>query len=467
MAKAMVVGLALATATAFTLGSFFTATARADDQPKPPAAEQQAAATAKQPDTNTLPAAESSECTDEKTQRLITIPVFFISDRNRQPCKDKDNLVKFGNLRQYRGTCNHDPHLGVAYCTITNTQEKPLDKKLVDLGWKDEHKRGEGAYSVSLIEGCTYDEATEKFFDDIHKQASNTCDQELFVFAPGYMSTFESGVREAARFAYYSERPVLLYSWASKGTFKGYSSDEASIEWSQEHYNDLIGELNGLASRKPAVSVRLFAHSMGSRLIVRAAPLIKGRDTFKEISLVCPDIDDGLVKHYISRCMTNDGKTTIRLYMSHKDRMLALSKLVHGGYARLGQDQELIPASPYKASDSCSGKPTIETLKRFQTIDFTELDFGKLGHKIPVALVCSLSQTGKPPEGIELIHKKGKDADCSEIMLTVSDIDDDEAQNLLGYFLAHRCEGAKFPVANAVKKGLPKVPGIKKDWTIK
>lgn len=455
MAKAFVVGLALAATTIFS--PLNTLTTNADEQPvTPPAAVDNA------PASN---AAQAAECSEEKAQRLITIPIFFISDRNREPCKDKNNLVKFGNLRQYRGTCKHDPHLGVAYCTITNTQEKPLDTKLTNLGWKAEHKRGEGAYSVSLIDGCTYDEATEKFFDDIHKQAAATCDQELFVFAPGYMSTFDSGVREAARFAYYSERPVLLYSWPSKGTFKGYSSDEASIEWSQEHYNDLISELNDLAARKPSVSVRLFAHSMGSRLIVRAAPLIKGRDAFKEICLVCPDIDDGLVKHYISRCMTNDGKTTIRLYMSHKDRMLALSKLVHGGYARLGQDQELIPASPYKASDSCSSKPTLETLKRFQTIDFTELDFGKLGHKIPVALVCSLSQTDKPPDGIELIHKKSKD-NCSEIMMTVSDIDDDEAQNVLGYFLAHRCE-SKFPVASAVKKGLPKVPSIKKDWTIK
>lgn len=409
--------------------------------------------------------AKTDESQDSRAQNLITIPVFFLSDRNREPCKDKVNLVRFGHLRQYRGTCGHDPHIGIAYCTITNTQQKTLDDRLANLGWKSEHKHGEGAYQVNLIEGCTYDEAKEKFFDDIHKQAADTCDQEVFVFAPGYMSTFESGLREAARFAYYAERPVVLYSWPSKGTFKGYSSDEASIEWSQEHYNDMISELDDLAQRKPSIAVRLFAHSMGSRLLMRAVPLIKGKEHFREISLVCPDIDDGLVKHYITRCMTNNGKTTVRLYMSHKDRMLALSKLVHGGYARLGQDQELIPVSPYKASDTCSGKLTPDTLKRFQTIDFTELDSGALGHKIPVNLVCSMSQTGNPPDGIELIHKKNKDVDCSDIMMQVSDVDDDETCNLLGYFLAHRCQSKS--VASAIKSKLPKAPIIKKDWTIK
>jgi esterase/lipase superfamily enzyme len=411
--------------------------------------------------------AESQECQDSQVQNLMTIPVFFVSDRNREPCKDKLNLVRFGHLRQYRGSCGHDPHIGIAYCTISNTQQKSLEEHHSSLGWKAEGKGGEGAYQVNLVDGCTYEQAKEKFFDDIHKQAASTCDQEVFVFAPGYMSTFESGLREAARFAYYAERPVILYSWPSKGTFKGYSSDEASIEWSQEHYNDIISELDGLAARKPAVGVRLFAHSMGSRLLMRAVPLIKGKEHIKEISLVCPDIDDGLVKHYITGCMTNNGKTTVRLYMSHKDRMLALSKLVHGGYARLGQDQELVPSSPYKATDSCSGKLTPDTLKRFQTIDFTELDSGALGHKIPVNLVCSMSQTGNPPDGIELIHKRHKDTDCSDIMLQVSDVDYDESANLLGYFLAHRCQSAKFPVTSAIKGKLPKGPFIKKDWTIK
>lgn len=413
-------------------------------------------------------AKSAEQCAKSQKQNLVTIPVFFISDRNREPSKDKENLVRFGTLRQYRGTCGHDPHIGVAYCTISNTQEKCLDQKLLnELGWKTEHKKNEGAYQISTIAGCTYDEAKDKFFDDVYKQAGETSDKEVFVFAPGYMSTFESGLREAARFAYYAERPVILYSWPSKGTFKGYSSDEASIEWSQEHYNDMISELDAFASRQPSVAVRLFAHSMGSRLLMRAVPLIKGKENFREISLVCPDIDDGLVKHYITRCMTNNGKTTIRLYMSHKDRMLTLSKFVHGGYARLGQDQELLPSSPYKATDSCSsGGLTADTLKRFQTIDFTELDGGKLGHKIPVQLVCSLSQTEKPPEGIELIHKKHKDTDCSDIMLQVSDIDNDESENLLGYFLVHRSQGSK--VASAVKNRLPKVPFLKsKDWTIK
>jgi len=35
-------------------------------------------------------------------------------------------------------------------------------------------------------------------------------------------------------------------------------------------------------------------------------------------------------------------------------------------------------------------------VRRFQTIDISALDRGRLGHRIPVELICNLSQNGRP-----------------------------------------------------------------------
>jgi esterase/lipase superfamily enzyme len=405
-----------------------------------------------------------------KAQHLINIPIFFITDRNREPCHDKNQYAAFGKLRQYKRTCNHDPYVGVAYCAIENNRLKPLTPELEKLGWQSGQKHKEGAFSVSLVEGCTYEEAKDKFYDDLYKKTLETPDRNMLVFAPGYMSTFESGLKEAARFAYYAERPVLLYSWPSKGAFKAYSADEASIEWSQDHYNEMIEELAQLSEKQPPPAIRLIAHSMGSRLLLRASPLIKSKNVFAEVTFVCPDVDDGVVKHYIRACLDKDNKAMVRLYMSHKDEMLKLSQFVHGGYKRLGEDDGFVESlSPYKQKDNqChAGVVSAEALKRFQTIDFTTLDTGTLGHKIPVHLITSMSLSGEPPCDVEIEKKEKHHADCSEVMMDIASLNDGQGEETISYFKV-KPVFKRAPVISAVKGKLPVLHTFfGKDWTMK
>lgn len=414
--------------------------------------------------------AYAAKADKEPVKHLVNIPVFFITDRNREPCQDKEQYAKFGRMRQYNGVCNHDPHIGIAYCAIDNTQKKPIEGKLTELGWQPVHKHVEGAYSVTLIDGCTYEEAKDRFYDAVYKKALIAPDRDVFVFAPGYMSTFESGLKEAARFAYYAERPVVLYSWPSKGRFKDYGSDAASVEWSQDHYNEMISELADLAKLDPAPRMRLLAHSMGSRLLMRAIPLIHEKNVFHEIAFVCPDVDDGVVKHYVRHCLTKEGKATCRLYMSHKDEMLKLSQIVHGGYARLGEEQGVfVNPSPYKKAQISTVDVDIspETLKRFQTIDFTDMDEGTLGHKIPVELICSMSLLGKPPASIEIEHKKKGQVDCSDVMLDIASLGPEQDIGTVGYFKVKQL-GHNAPILHAVRRKLPVMHTfIGKDWTMK
>jgi esterase/lipase superfamily enzyme len=85
---------------------------------------------------------------------------------------------------------------------------------------------------------------------------------------------------------------------------------------------------------------------MGTRLAVRASDRFPGATFCNEVALVCPDVDDGLVGHYMGDATVlkaGQGAPTVRLYMSRKDKMLGLSQRVHGGYERTGKQKELDP----------------------------------------------------------------------------------------------------------------------------
>lgn len=274
-----------------------------------------------------------------KSDEFVTIPVYFITDRN--VIANSSGKPEFGTNRQYETICKHDPHVGVALCVVENTKQKSISAPLATLGWTPSKSKDESLADLQVSSDKNYLVTEKAFYANLNKQVSNTSDHEMFVFVPGYMSTLESGLRSAARFAYYCERPVLLYSWPSAGKARvtAYTADEASIEWSQDHFDHLIDRLSELRSQpgNEQFKVRLFAHSMGSRLVLRAVPHLTGNPAFTEVSLVCPDIDDGLFQHYVSKYSGAQGSATVRLYLSHKDKMLAISKKIHGGHARLGQ----------------------------------------------------------------------------------------------------------------------------------
>ena len=161
----------------------------------------------------------------------------------------------------------------------------------------------------------------------MHRKALLNADKNIFVFAHGYKNSFKSGLHTAAKLAYYAERPLVFYSWPSVCAFRSYDSDENNVEWSQEHFNDVVTQIDQLCTADPSLKVRMMAHSMGTRLIVRACPLLREKSWLVEGDLICPDIDNGLVKHYAKRYLSANGTTTIRVYMSQHDKALAISQI--------------------------------------------------------------------------------------------------------------------------------------------
>ena len=365
-------------------------------------------------------ACSTATVASDAAPKLVRVPVFFVTDRNQAPTP-KWGGVDFGPHRKYLTDCKHDPFMGTAYCVIENLEGKQLTPTLKALGWTEaEPKDKVTDVCATAFTGEGFRGIEKQLYDNVHKQALLTDDKTFLVFAHGYKYVFKRALFTAAKLAYYEERPLILYSWPSVGRLRSYSSDENNVEWSQDHFNDMVVQIEKVCTDDPSVHVRMLAHSMGNRLLIRAVPLLREHKCFTEFDMICPDVDDGLVQHYASRYMSTNGTAEIRLYMSEKDKALAFSQLIHGGYNRFGECADALggvvtqvltigqaQANPHEtgAEDREFQEVLKKNAARMQTIDFTNIDLGWMGHSIPAKLIASMTYTNGPPPGIKLVKQ--------------------------------------------------------------
>lgn len=367
----------------------------------------------------------------ETVPDLVRVPIFFVTDRNLQSQSSDANM--FGPHRKYIGDCKHDPYMGTGYCVVENVGRKALTPQLTALGWKAaDASEKVGANKINLQSGANFADIQASFYKNLGAQAKATDRKNIVLFAHGYKNSFEAAWKTAARFSYEFETPVVLYSWPSVSSLKSYTSDENNIEWSQEHFNDVLESLEGTC-RDSSLRLRVYAHSMGSRLVIRATPYLRERPHILEVAVVCPDVDQGLVKHYARRYLSTKSNTKIRLYMSQRDKALALSQILHGGYCRLGECADSIAAlaaAPFstdkkgpsaKEQDRDLDERIARTKHRMQTIDFTNFDARGIGHRIPVGVITSMAYTDTPGPGYSLVSEKsGQRSRASRLLSKVT-----------------------------------------------
>jgi hypothetical protein len=356
---------------------------------------------------------------DDPVPTLMRVPLFFITDRNLVG-NEPETGPKFGPHRKYIGECLHDPFMGKGYYVVANLGHKRLTPELTALGWAAADAREKaGTYKIELTTGKDFAAIQNQFYSEVSAAALKSEHKDVVLFAHGYNNSFDAALHTASRISYHYEDPVILYSWPSVAKLRSYDSDENNNEWSQEHFNDVLVRLGEVCTTNPSLHLRTFAHSMGSRLVVRGTPYLREKKYLSEVILVCPDVDKGLVNHYARRYLSVNGTAEIRLYMSQRDKALVISQLLHGGYCRLGECADSISALvstvvPIPGAKAASTDETIDpelkakieqTKRRMQTIDFTDLDTGMLGHKIPVELMYNMSYSNQPGSGLELIDE--------------------------------------------------------------
>ncbi|MBP9093712.1 alpha/beta fold hydrolase [bacterium] len=355
----------------------------------------------------------------------VTIPVLYMTDR----AASAKGTGYAAQRKVEDGNSIYHVNCGIAEYNIANSSGKALTDSQRKLGWLPAKSRTK--LITKVLAGSGTSSAYRDFGQAIKDLAGSSGQSEFFIIVHGYNTTFAQAAESAALLAYSLEKPVIVYDWPSKGKAGQYDVDAGNNEWSQEHFDQLVDQLSEV--KASGIRFNLLAHSMGNRLAIRSAPVLRGKHLFDQIFLVDADFDAETFVHYMSRYarVTEENKhidlakglkpPRVRILFSHRDHALPLSQFLYGGYTRLGQAADGMLTSVFTLSafsrmldhansiiagtNEAESKVELrpESMLKFEWIDFTALDYGIIGHTIPYKLIANLAATDKPGDGLELV----------------------------------------------------------------
>jgi len=202
-------------------------------------------------------------------------------------------------------------------------------------------------------------------------------------------------VRAAGQLELSLREPVVLFSWPSQAKLKAYTVDECNAEWSLRPFQVFM---QGMERKLDPDSIMTVSHSMGNRLLnwYLQSRFDKNDGTpphFREIVLTSPDIDRATFKNYFFKIVDNADKT--RVYISSKDVPLRFSRAVHGAYRAGSAEVPQVMHWEFPGN-----------IKGAQTINFTNVDSGFLGHSIQYDIIASMHRNDTPGLGLHLEEDK-------------------------------------------------------------
>jgi esterase/lipase superfamily enzyme len=310
-----------------------------------------------------------------RAQKYAVVEVFFATDRKFQNVRNI--YQRFGATRSTDGATT----FGICQVSIPEGHRIGLlEAPIFKLKLLEDPDRHVVVLGIDVL-------PENDFFKAVQTSARSSEANDLFVFLHGYHVTFPEAVRRTAQLAFdlnFKGAPIC-YSWPSAGEFSKYPADEASAEWSTEHF---VTFLNRLVSAGVARTIHLIAHSMGSRLLANALRVITerapnlGDRRLAQVIFAAPDIDSGLFEQIGRSAFSFNERTS--LYASSNDFALRISQQFHK-YPRAGGS----------GSD-------ITILPGVDTIDASQVPMGFLGHsyfggRTALTDIYQLIKHGTPP----------------------------------------------------------------------
>lgn len=212
----------------------------------------------------------------------------------------------------------------------------------------------------------------------------------VLLYVHGYRETFETTSKDAAQIARMTgfDGPVIEYSWPSQGQVLKYAVDETNMYHDVRNFRDF---LRGLADKPWVKEIVIVSHSLGARLVIPAIGTVdrvsRRADRTGNISniiLASPDIDrETFERDIVDEVLAPDRVAQgrhITIYVSAKDKALAVSRAVHG-YPRLGSPYCF---DPFEAADlKAKGFPErcfVSAIPGITVVDTTEVSRGSTGH---------------------------------------------------------------------------------------
>lgn len=212
----------------------------------------------------------------------------------------------------------------------------------------------------------------------------------VLLYVHGYRETFETTSKDAAQIARMTgfDGPVIEYSWPSQGQVLKYATDETNMYHDVRNFRDF---LRRLADKPWVKEIVIVSHSLGARLVIPAIGTVdrvsRRADRTGNISniiLASPDIDrETFERDIVDEVLAPDRVAQgrhITIYVSTKDKALAVSRAVHG-YPRLGSPYCF---DPFEAADlKAKGLPErcyVNAIPGITVVDTTEVSRGSTGH---------------------------------------------------------------------------------------
>ena len=217
--------------------------------------------------------------------------------------------------------------------------------------------------------------------------------KQVLLFVHGYNNTFEYAVRKTAQLAGDldlvdcqggAHGVAITYSWPAQGSLLGYLADEEDAEWTQQRLAPFLRAVGTVCHQENAEFI-VMAHSLGTRAAVRSlsdlaiSHDLKGQRLVDHLILLAPDLSKALFDQYVERILPLVGHLSV--YVSSKDRALAISRLLHGGNGRLGLvESTLLTALQLVGVDRKDHRTLGSGIGGFDIIDVSDGGADFIGH---------------------------------------------------------------------------------------
>lgn len=205
----------------------------------------------------------------------------------------------------------------------------------------------------------------EGFMAAVSNRIAGSSRKEMFVFIHGYNTSFEGAALRTAQLAVDMnlDGVPVLYSWPSRATLLSYAADTRMVA-DEAMLDEVATFLTETARRSGAERIHLVAHSMGTRVLLRALDRIAANQgkrpaMFDEVIFAAADIGVDEFENTWPRITSTGERFT--LYASQRDRALQVSAQVNR-MRRVGDAREI----------------TVQP--GLQTVDTTSASGGLLGH---------------------------------------------------------------------------------------
>lgn len=177
----------------------------------------------------------------------------------------------------------------------------------------------------------------------------------VLLFIHGYNTTFDDAVVRAAQLQadLKMQGAVICFSWPSQGNARHYGVDAALCEESEDHLAAVLDWLYRIAG---AGGLHVLAHSMGNRVLLRAASAIESRSAAMDLGQVLLAAADVSQRRFLQRCSAYKRAVRRTIYASKHDRALMGSRLLHAR-GRVGYIPPLLIPDSFDLVDaSCHGR---------------------------------------------------------------------------------------------------------------